>query len=86
MEKAPATMSDHDRLIRTDERTMRIEEDIAEIKEWIKLRPCPSKDCQECKRRLGILEDHEKIVIGVIVTCIIGSGALVWALSKFFGG
>jgi len=82
MDRAPIT-SDHDRLIRVDARTERMETDIAEIKEWMSRRPCPSDLCGKHSGRISKLEDHEKIVVGVIV---IGVPVMVWVLTKFFGG
>lgn len=51
-----AVDSDHDRLIRVDERTKDMVSDIAEIKEWMKQRPCPSDLCSKHNGRLVKLE------------------------------
>jgi len=62
--------------------------DIAEMKADIKEllnRPCPSPLCQECNKRLGRLEDHEKIIVGVVSIGVLGSGVLVYVLIKMFG-
>jgi hypothetical protein len=46
---------------------------------------CPSPKCSDHERRLGKLEDHERIVVGVVCVAILGSGLLVWGLSRIFG-
>ena len=75
--------TDHDRLIRVDERGERMERDIAEIKEWMANRaPCPSNLCGKHEGRISTLEDHEKIVIGVIV---VGVPVMVFVLNRIFG-
>ena len=94
-----AVLTDHDLLLRIDERQITMMKDIASLKETDKLRKCPNVQCNEhseilevhetslesLDKRLSKMEDHEKIVLGTIVIGIIGSGFLVWLLSYLTG-
>lgn len=52
--------TDHDRLIRVDERGEGMASDIAEIKEWMKSRPCPSNLCKDHSERITTIEAENK--------------------------
>lgn len=59
--------------------------EVGDLKEAVSAIKCPSPRCHDHETRISRLEDHEKIVIGVISVAALGSGLLVWALTKLFG-
>lgn len=92
-------LTDHDLLLRIDERQVSMQKDITELKERDKNRKCPNAQCDEHReilethetgmeildKRIAKLEDHERIVIAAVIVGIMGSGLLVWILGYFTG-
>jgi Asp/Glu/hydantoin racemase len=92
-------LTDHDLLLRIDERQVSMQKDISELKERDKMRKCPAQQCDEHRdilevhetniesldKRISKMEDHEKIVVAAVVVGIIGSGLLVWILGYLTG-
>jgi hypothetical protein len=88
MSQSIGNLTDRELLIRLYER---VDLFIAESKEYrmeqmerieaLESRPCPAKMCMAHDARIGKLEDHEKIIIGVIVVVI---PIMIWAFDKVF--
>jgi|GEM_PF-5979563 hypothetical protein len=63
-----------------------IKGEVAELREQVGNIKCPSPRCHDHEQRISKLEDHEKIVVGVLSAVAVGSGVLVWVLTQVFGG
>lgn len=60
-------------------------EGVREISKLLSSESCPHPACP-IKEQVTILREHERIVIAVATLGILGSGVLVWTLTRIFGG
>jgi len=76
-----AETSDHDRIVRLDERMANVVESVTRIEGYMKARPCPSALCQEHDRCIERLETIIKVVAAIAVfeaPILLAISAFVW--------
>ncbi|OPX65656.1 MAG: hypothetical protein A4E30_00327 [Methanomassiliicoccales archaeon PtaB.Bin215] len=78
-------MTDREILIEVASRLSNVEGKVDDLTEQVEQIQCPSPRCQDHNERISRLEDHERIVLGAIGLGFVGSGVLVWFLTKLFG-
>lgn len=75
--------ADHDLLIRVVTLVENQGEDIAEIKEQLKSRPCPSTMCNNHEGRLTTVESYMKVLGGTVV--ILATAVISFVIERIWG-
>lgn len=76
-------MTDRELMIRLYARVDNLCEDVAELKEQLKVRPCPSTMCNNHEGRLTTVESYLKVLGGTMV--ILSTAVISFVIERIWG-